>query len=1054
MKKLLLGIILFSTVNLFAQSTRATIQLKIIDFKGEKCFVYPFALEEVEKDWVDNLAPVYDDFVPAPIVEKEKEVEIPPYYDSLPSGKYVLLEKDSLVRAHFNVAKGVINGNCETFYNDGKTQSKGTYLKGLKNGLWTHHIFEGDCELVNEYQYKDGAKNGAYKEFQCVNNKVYLKEEGIFLSNMKGEANLKVYGVSAEGKSYLQKEALGGKEGILIEKYTHYYPNKQIRLEIKPEDYAKNNFIRVTNYSSGHLEYCHLKELEEIGEIPERVPFTCYYSNGKLFGKFTYSSKTSINTIHYDTIYHSNGKKFSIQDAMSDTLELKRMRIRFFDEEGNLNKQILYLQTSDLYAGWQAYEFKNKTNEKLEIQFANYSLISPLKNLINSRDSLILLWVRCDSIAKNYTYVSPILNMQKFEKTEGKMISMDFTIDSFDTLNYAYQTTQKFDDIKIITYTSRDKNPKAMLRKTPFSLMGKALHNLNGNLKNRLDSMVFYYKDLPFTGEIHLTASNENYITKKQDKILYVNLRPLKGEEFFMKGGVDMEKSSIIFLCKKGDIKTLDVKIEGALINGKAHCEFKNTLPHGLLTGEISMKQDITGQLKEGGKIEAEFFEGLPHGRMREWKLNKKTQKMFLKKDENYYFGIKKDTCFKYNKSGDLSEIFVYDIDGKQHGEQTTFMRDSQAKEVKNYFHGIEEGLSYTLSREGDTLAKYNYTKGLLEGAGIFVAIEENSQSKGIKMLAHYKKGKLADVVECYDASGIKRLEIKIDSSDFVEQYPGIQKGFLQNWESNFKVAGTIKIYYPNGKLYCIGRTNYSTSISYETENDFSHLALDMAEDNSAFKTKADTLYSYDMFKMGVWKYYDIEGNVAKKIIYDDTRYGSQVLTITKNNVLSGQALYEEYYPSGKLKYSGIVISETAITECESDLPEIDYDLVVKDYLSPEGIYIVKNGTGLLKIIHSNGLLRYEIKVVNGNKDGWFKEYNKAEQLCRVGKYVLGNKVGRWLEGDLEGINYLDERCFESMEEEKEYIEENQNIIEIKETVYNTKGDEISSRDYTFKRKK
>ena len=147
----------------------------------------------------------------------------------------------------------------------------------------------------------------------------------------------------------------------------------------------------------------------------------------------------------------------------------------------------------------------------------------------------------------------------------------------------------------------------------------------------------------------------------------------------------------------------------------------------------------------------------------------------------------------------------------------------------------------------------------------------------------------------------------------------------------------------------------------------------------------------------------------------------------------------------------GLLLDETNEQECETDLFENSYKVLYTDFYAIDGKSLMTNSTGSIKKYYSNQLVREEGKYINGKKEGWWKEFNREGKLIFVGRYVNGLPDGRWLHGDLQGINYLDDRCFESMQKEQEAIEEAQYYLEISETFYKN-GVEIKSNYYTFKR--
>ena len=73
------------------------------------------------------------------------------------------------------------NGVYETFYEDGQLKSKGTYIKGKKEGL--HKWWYSNGSLEREGYYLNGKKDGVYR-WWYLSGQLYIKgeyKEGVLL---------------------------------------------------------------------------------------------------------------------------------------------------------------------------------------------------------------------------------------------------------------------------------------------------------------------------------------------------------------------------------------------------------------------------------------------------------------------------------------------------------------------------------------------------------------------------------------------------------------------------------------------------------------------------------------------------------------------------------------------------------------------------------------------------------------------------------------------------------------------------------------------------------
>lgn len=189
--------------------------------------------------------------------------------------------------------------------------------------------------------------------------------------------------------------------------------------------------------------------------------------------------------------------------------------------------------------------------------------------------------------------------------------------------------------------------------------------------------------------------------------------------------------------------------------------------------------------------------------------------------------------------------------------------------------------------------------------------------------------------------------------------------------------------------------------------------------------------------KYGVWKYYGENGELIKEINYIEGVDSNQSLKFPYKGRLT------TYYTNGMKMLEGYIVDESFSYQCNQEL-EVSYqDIVFTSFYDNEGRNIFNNGNCQVQDIHMNGQKRYSGQLTNGLKSGLWKYYDQAGHLESIGEYVNGEKNGRWLSGDLGGINFIDNAC--SVNEALSLIKEREmHDIEIIETMFEN-GTLISS---------
>ncbi len=1030
MRKLFLFLFALASLHLCAQD------VKTFEFEGKVRLVYPIVLEEeklAKESTEDSLWKAQTGYNINSSNSSEK-TNIPPVYEKLADGEYVMLQKagnSNKVRAAFSVHNAAINGDAKLYSGDGKIESEGQYINNMQEGVWKEWKHGDDCVYANEYAYVLGEKKGKFKTYRCLNKQIYLEEEGENEGYLT-KAKVTLYDVDSIGKAYLRLE-YRSQNTETVDYYKEYYPSGKLKAEILKKYFDSLNYVdlhpsSVLSHNEEDFQVNNNKNIDLLSNlyyVPKKGCLEYYHENGKKVGSISFGNTDFFNyDLKFDTLWNDKGGIHALQFAASDTLGKKREVFQLFDANGKLESLVFSVKSKGTEETYNEYEaWKRSAEGRMEIIYADYFNLHGTKNFSEANnDTLLLLkmWKRDDYYSQ--TYMSPRLNGAEFVKMKNKWVTTDFNISSYDPNNFAFETIIKLGDLKLMVFTRSDKSVNAKLRKSASQFHG-LFDKSQRDLGFRLDSMVIYYNEKPYSGTLSLVYSEEDYMFRKEKKTLFFNIKSLYEKKQMTHLKINGDSTRVDFAIQKGTLSRVNGKLETNMASIKIRTEFKNSLPDGKLLAEITSpfyKKDLNI------KVESNLVEGMPHGKTIMWNKKRDSDVYCLQKVENFYYGNKRDTSYSYFPDCSLNSVEIFDENSKTHGVQINAHKGSDITENTTYNHGVKEGPCYKL-KGADTLSYFNIQNHVLNGLSMQKSFVDG---RALISKCYYKEGRINGNIKVVDDRGALRMEIKVDSSFGKSDEEIESKNPLTSWEYNYTVAGDVKIYYPDGKLYSAGRMGYEIFHSTAPKSSY-YYSTSIA--NASEDTVVATAHS---ILEGTWTYYHANGKVMYEVSYN--KWG----TI---NYL------KEYYANGKLKCEGEVLSGGIAADCENELPVLELDIDYKNYFKEDGTPILKNGNGNVKYYYNNGVLKSEVTYLKGQRNGWYKKYNKEGHLVEVGKYVNGNKDGRWLAGDLEGINYLDDRCFESLEAAEAYEAEEKNNLDVSESIFK-EGSLLHSKTYTFKR--
>ncbi len=1033
-------IILLAVITLlFFSATAQELTTDTLTHKGKLCYVYPYKFEW-EKPYRGRRF-------------YQENTEIPPIFDSLPSGNYVMLHafKPTFknkrknkhgklkrnVGAEFSVEKGKLNGKVIYYYYDGQKRKEGYFKNGLKDGEWlfisTYYSREKKKAvpyLSGIYTYKDGVEDGLQKKLNA-NEKAaeeYIKKGKGFIDYYKvyyqnGQAfiDLRADSVTELNKGSLWPLQFGGSlvydTAVAVIDFSRMTP-KQIKKYRKLYGYISyyenyDNDYYISDYGSGY-------------QFPTNIPFVAYHENGEVLGRFSGFSASDKWSLQFDTIYNPIKKPALIKVPLPDSNDHVRFRLDYYKPTGALVKQTYYVLDST--GEYKNYRRDKVIDGKMQTLRADFSYFYSSDWSGKKLDSLYLLSVEKSAYESTTasTYMSPNIPSKKFENEIDSATGFQtyYTILNYDTAAFQYKITADLGRVSVHGFYHCDTGKLAVLALE--DVLNRFLsyseeeyyeeEEETEQYKTVLDSMQLFADGKPFTGNVIASCGKgEEAFTFKDGNLLF----DVSARICFFNFGVYGADFKLTIAFKNGRIQSLSDKGKKFATN----FTFSNNMADGKSTGYI----------KKGGKkrlaFEINTIDGVYHGTAKSYaylrkKHQKDDQKYYLSQLQHFNKGIAVDTHAYYYPNGSVERFSVYNQKGELNGNNVQYYRDGSISSFSNSVNDKLEGILYEINGLGDTIAKGYFIHGKEEGKYYQEHYDYEQEIYDFRLVSTYSSGKLNGDLTLKDSYNTVRLALKIDSGySNGGNYNYInEQTILNDWRADLAFTGEVNVYHPNGKKYFNGRMQMTTD------------------------TLPGGAFSYGMNKVDTWTY----RNNAERIVAELNFVNDAKLTFGADTLL-GIAHYKAFYPNGAIKYIGVLNYEDTRLNCASDIQEVDFVATYSTFFSAEGDTLVKNGTGILKLYNIDGNVLSEGDLKNGKKNGWWKTYNDEDKLIEVGQYIDDEKDGRWLSGDLSGINYLDSQCFENEESKEEKQELEKYKIEIEEIIYN-KGEELSLQSYEFTR--
>lgn len=962
---------------------------------------------------------------------------LPPTLDSLPSGIYVVFDqahsKFRTVTGSFPITEGKINGVFHfepAFGEEYFTEVK----NGKKNGVSEYYRYG---KLKSRATFRNDTLDGAYVEYYSARGEYYNYCKRIKIS-----------------KSYKSGRPTGA--------YVEYYPNGQIK-DYVPNWTLKNNYNKVNglgffeqiilrNYdyvlnapfrvdNSSYEEYRFMKydsdpiSMSRICDIHNAIShdffnksvsyhpnlFTdpvgevkSYYEDGSIL----YEGSGSGKRFRIKKLLYKNGRSFfRMKSLKKDTFDL--VELQFFDPDGRILSQELYLNPSSTSLNWRPTRIEHKIIADSLGQ--KYRLTRDLKfyevfpSESDGLDVLLLEGVSDDGVLKAFkqyykkyratkmklhsSNTNTVMKMEEGRDSSYSIVIEDTVVSAKFIFRNNYNTYGYVPGLNDIIFPREPASCEGVFELgSYFSILFSEVLPIK---EFRDKSFELIVDGVPFTGvaviESHSKTGKEKKLKLKKGKLKLKYYSMRAGPTFnlkFRNGLLDgictiehWEKMAIVKFSN-GVISERIVK-DGELT--MKHEEYEN----GKLEGCVSTWEFKRYYCSSGFfspftvyslKSEESYRNGELNGESKFYEMES-----YCRQHEDSLKSLGEDlVVFQLKSDANLSRNFLQEVsdwkDGELEGKSQLFSGGERYQE-KFFLKGLHDGPSISFFENGDTSMLVTFKDGLPEG-GFYAKHFPDS----VSVNGSYKDGFPSGVWDFFSQkNNTKTVSLKVDS--FKGRYID---GWMINVPMRYKRAMTYDrelnvIPRDFENLNLLGKLSASMKTYYPNGNVRSSGYLSKGEPH------------------GEWLFYTESAQLVEVIVFQPNMIFEDIPVL---------GTYISYGDQGKMLQSGAILLSSNRFDCNLDLSVQEFEKTYSLFINNQGDTLVEGGNGYLVEKNRSGVVIREGRIENTLKVGEWKEYDENGNLSGVGEYKKGRKNGEWLEGELKGIPYKNKDCYVSVDGE------------------------------------
>jgi antitoxin component YwqK of YwqJK toxin-antitoxin module len=372
------------------------------------------------------------------------------------------------------------------------------------------------------------------------------------------------------------------------------------------------------------------------------------------------------------------------------------------------------------------------------------------------------------------------------------------------------------------------------------------------------------------------------------------------------------------------------------------------------------------------------------------------------------------------------------------------------------YSNGLPEGKQISRDATGVIRIESFYKNGSLEGAYITRhsngAINEKSYYSNGKLTGKYERrnylgnlmeeseyldGNLNGYRKTYKSSGEPSFSIYAKNNILEGQAVLYNQIGLMEWKLDFDVRDSVPYDFPLSVSEGIAYTD--RYFNWNNDNLVKKLQMRIKALPATFqyteyfytgKIAAEGKFENGRMK-GLWKFYDLDGNLLHEVEFKPEEIE------LPHETLPVMGRIKSYYSNGKLKSTGYLEGFERNYDCKSRKNVYEFFIHFENYLDPEGKQTLINGNGSCMHYDEHGQKIMSGEYFEHMRNGFWKSWDKDGKLNSAGHYVNNLEDGIWWEGDLEGLSFVDNACFDiDSEEVQKEINRMKKNIRIKQMIY------------------
>lgn len=1017
-------------------------------------FYYVYASFTIKNNKKEGLATIYKQYE-KPVID----IQIP-YVNDLIHGKVVLYNKNmydewGYSRSDLELSTEELFPSPNTIFTRNRYKQlnyKGfkfvlNYEKGMVNGVFEKYYFtRRDTLLCDQFYVVNNQRTGLYKHFvYCIKRKhidKYMFKSGYMVNDLKVgvweeiDYDLKTRSVNHyndSGRSAylfysdsfnLVSKILYGKDSVL--KYVPDYKNRVLFPNVPVFNYkgSSKEVIKFIYESDKLIDTMFLIDgFTSVGFYD----YTGTFSSVKdtIIGGRYYRTKTRNKVTEFFEIDTCSLTKFNSQIYCAKLLwsniynkNEKIIRHTYSDYFRNkylLNNTIIYEESTQKqkYFTRLTFYYKPLKFKFSNIEFHNNFNMNACMYYKVSGDSVtgsIIKYIKIPLEADTLVLIDTL--MQK-----GKIFN-DY--DDYFLCGIGNTTAHKYIDLD-----DEWQYPSILLKNNIATALDEYF------IVKPVHHKAIYLSNIPFTGNLDVFKSYGNKINSLKVKLLE--------EKFYSNGEV---KQSLI--------------LNFEIIKPNYASRSKTNFQYNLKPLIKSLKLHVTDGNFNGMFRALNIFDNLfSNGYYYKNKLNDDFGwQLYAVQDYKTYKKIKKKKVIPIEKSRmhynngkkegqwNLTKYSYYDMETYYLTFHKNKLEGNQYKTIKNtngvYINCVAPMLNDTingqlwiLQENGYPSYSGNFKMGIPNGE--FIKYFELDTFKFYKEKYRFENGFLSGRYEKYRDSNNLKFTIDYQKSDgfyFSVYEPVAIKRERYNTTHN-----------ASKELYekFVPKVNTYSTLNLSGYNFIRDLFINpyIGKGFYTYYYKSGTIFKLglmeDYLPKGTWKFY----REGKDRLYKTIDFKDSVVKLSLYDSIETFGIVHAYYDDGRLMFKGYAtdISSKYSCDSEADIPtEENYYL---EFYDTAGNSALKEGNGFICELQASGHKLKEGQIQNSKKQGIWVYYNSFGQPEAIGFFNNGKKHGRWLVGDLSGLNLSDKVCFMSNEEFLMWVDTYGKNLSLSEEFYN-----------------